>query len=311
MLSDSADFVPWRARECIVASLLRIGLRLALKPVLSPEIPIARQRRRIKWLTRLTQPQTAVAIEPTSIAGVPGEWLSAAESDTSAAIVYLHGGGYCVGSAATHRAATMALAQATRLPVFAADYRLAPEYRDPAARDDALAVYRTLAARQPVVLAGDSAGGGLALATALAASKQPLALVLFSPWIELATRRPQTLPGEAALNGRWLAACARHYLGDSAEDSPFDAELRGLPPTLIQAGADELLRDDAERLHSALAAAGVAVRCEIVPKRWHAFQLHAGWLPSADAAIARAAAFIDTARGRPEHPTSRAIASPP
>src|SRR5262245_54040693 len=185
MLSDSTDFVPASARERIVAFLLRFGLRLALKPLLSPEVPIARQRRRIRWLTRLTQPQTAVVIEPASISGVPGEWLRVAESDTSAVIVYLHGGAYCVGSAATHRAATMALAQATQLPVFAADYRLAPEHRDPAARDDALAVYRTLAARQPVVLAGDSAGGGLALATALAASMQPLALVLFSPWIEL------------------------------------------------------------------------------------------------------------------------------
>jgi acetyl esterase/lipase len=74
--------------------------------------------------------------------------------------------------------------------------------------------------------------------------------------------------------------------------SPLHADLRGLPPTLIQAGADELLRRDAVDLHDALERAGVAVRCELVPQRWHAFQLHAGMLPSADAALARAAQFI-------------------
>jgi len=113
---------------------------------------------------------------------------------------------------------------------------------------------------------------------------------LFSPWIDLANSRPPR--GDAVLSPRWLEACARHYLGGAESVSTLDADLTGLPPTLIQAGADELLRDDATRLHDALERAGAAVRCEIVPGRWHSFQLHAGWLPSADAAIARAADFI-------------------
>ena len=296
MLSADAEFVPRGARERIVAPLLRLALRLALKPVLSPDAPIARQRRRAERLARLARPHLAVAVEPAIVGGVPGEWLRPADAAANAAILYLHGGGYCIGSPATHRAVTMYLADRTRVPVFAANYRLAPEHPYPAAVDDALAAYRALAMQGPVVIAGDSAGGGLALATALAAhDRPPAALVLFSPWIDLAATRGDAPPGEAMLSARWLAACARHYRGDALPASPLDANLRGLPPTLIQAGTDELLHEDATRLHDALDAAGVAVRCEIVPGRWHAFQLHAGWLPSADAALARAAAFIAAA----------------
>jgi acetyl esterase/lipase len=295
MLSASADFVPGGARERIVAPLLRLALRLALKPVLSPDVPIARQRRRAERLAGFVRPRIAVAVEPGAVGGVPGEWLRPPDATPGATILYLHGGGYCVGAAATHRTVTMHLAQATRLTVFAADYRLAPEHAHPAADEDARAACAALARRGALVVAGDSAGGGLALATALAAREPALAaLVLFSPWIDLAAARAN-IAKETMLSARWLDACARHYLGGATPASPLDADLRGLPPILIQAGTDELLHQDAIRLHDALDAAGVAVRCEIVPGRWHGFQLHAGWLPSADAAIARAAAFIRTA----------------
>ncbi|MEA2957660.1 MAG: hypothetical protein QOJ58_3160 [Alphaproteobacteria bacterium] len=299
MLSASAEFVPRGARERIVAPLLRLALQLALKPALSPSVPIARQRRRVARLARLARPRIAVATEPAIVGGVPGEWLRPPEAEAAlhGTVLYLHGGGYCIGAAATHRAITMHLAHLTRASVFAADYRLAPEHPYPAAVEDARSAYRALAAQGPVVLAGDSAGGGLALATALAAREQPpAALVLFSPWIDLAAARPDAPSGEAMLSAPWLDACARHYLG-AAPASALDADLAGLPPVLIQAGTDELLHQDAVRLHDALDAAGVAVHCEIVPGRWHSFQLHAGSLPSADAALARAAAFLSTALG--------------
>ena len=195
----------------------------------------------------------------------------------------------------------MTLRLARTLPVFAANYRLAPEHSFPAAVEDALSCYRALAEGGPVVIAGDSAGGGLALATALAARqrgiKPPAALVLFSPWVDLALpQRDELAKGDAMLSASWLAACARHYLaGTDAADplaSPIHGDLTGLPPTLIQVGGDEMLLSDAERLRDALQGAGVTVRCEIEPARWHAFQLHAGLLPSATAAIARAGEFI-------------------
>jgi len=289
------------ARERLAALLLRFGVRIFLKPALSPAVPLAWQRWWLRQLSRSGRPARGVSIQPCAIGGVGGEWLRCPAATAKGTILYLHGGGYCVGSAATHRAVTSRLARAA--PVFAADYRLAPEHPFPAAVEDAVACYRALAEAGPVVVAGDSAGGGLALATALSARqrglKRPAALVLFSPWIDLAMPWLGEHPGDAMLSAPWLAACARHYLAgtDPADPlaSPIHGDLGALPPTLIQAGGDELLRSDAERLRDALARAGVTVRCEIEPARWHAFQLHAGMLPSAGAAVARAADFITNA----------------
>ena len=147
-----------------------------------------------------------------------------------------------------------------------------------------------------MILAGNSAGARLALVTALAARERdlrpPAALVLFSPWIDLLNIPPA--PADLTTRPAWLRACAERSIATPRATlaSPLRADLRSLPPTLIQAGADELLRRDAVDLHDVLERADVAVRCELVPRRWHAFQLHAGMLPSADAALARAAQFI-------------------
>jgi acetyl esterase/lipase len=292
MSSDSAELVPPGARERIVAALLRAALRIALKPMLSPRVPLRLQRGWLALLAHANRPADHVAIEPGTVGGIAGEWLRPATSDPRATILYLHGGGFCAGSPATHRGLTSRLARASHLAVFAAEYRLAPEHPFPAAMQDAIAVYRALADAGPVVLAGDSAGARLALSTALAASegRPPVALLLFSPWIELADI-PNDKPGEVLTSSAWLKACARHTGGDD-EGSPLHADLGALPPTLIQAGADELLLRDATALHDALRRAGTTVRYEVIPGRWHAFQLHAGMLPSADAALGRAAQFV-------------------
>jgi acetyl esterase/lipase len=162
--------------------------------------------------------------------------------------------------------------------------------------------------RGPVAIAGDSAGAGLALATALSLRQCEIgsaaALVLFSPWADLTLSAitDEAARKEVMLSAAWLGDCARRYLaGESAATplaSPVFADLRGLPPTFIQTGADELLCSDALRIRDALAAAGVTARCEIVPGQWHTFQLCAGILPAADAAIARAARFVALALTR-------------
>jgi len=303
MLCTDAALVPAGAREHLAAPLLRLAARVALKSALSPRVPIARQRRRLSRVTRVLRPASEVDIEPGALGGVAGEWLRPrrAAANATAAILYLHGGAYCTGSPATHRALTSQLARAAGLAVFAADYRLAPEHRFPAALEDAVAACRALSETGPVAVAGDSAGAGLALATALALRERqaaaPAALVLLSPWVDLTVAAlPAAAPGEVMLSASWLGACARHYLaGQDAKAplaSPIFGDLHGLPPVLIQTGTEELLHGEALRLHDALANAGVAVRCEIVPGRWHGFQLHAGTLPSATAAIKRAAEFI-------------------
>lgn len=306
------EFPPRGFMDALLAAVLRATLRLLLKPVFSPRFSIAFQRRWLAGLARIALPTRGVATEGGQVAGVTGEWCRRRTGGTRpGSILYLHGGAYCVGGPATHRALTTRLARVTGLPVFLADYRLAPEHPFPAGLDDALAVYRSLRADGPVILAGDSAGGGLALATALALREAgdpaPAALVLLSPWVDLVTPepRPPVPPGEAMLDWAWIDACARHYVGAGATGpagapgsvhhplvSPLRADLRGLPPVLIQAGTDELLHPQALALHGALRAAAVDVRCEITPRRWHVFQLHANALPSADAAIDRVAGFV-------------------
>jgi acetyl esterase/lipase len=305
MLCDSAEFTPRGGREWLTALFLRSVVRIAVKPVLSPKVSIPLQRWWLKRLTALIRPGHRVKIQDGVLGGVKGEWVRSTRTTTntgqSAAILYLHGGGYCVGSPATHRAVTARLARTTGLPVFVADYRLAPEYPFPAAVDDAVAAYRALLEMGQVVVAGDSAGGGLALATALAARQLqlnlPAALILFSPWVDLTTSTlSDAAKHEAVLSRAWLATCAGHYLADGDPNaplaSPIYGDLRGLPPTLIQAGVDELLHGDAVRIHDALLNAGVPVRCEIIAALWHGFHLHAGMLPAANAAIERVGRFI-------------------
>ena len=308
MLCNSAAFVPAGARERLAAPLLRLATRLGVKPVLSPAVPIARQRRRLRQVTQMLRRASAVEIAPSTAGGVSGDWLQPRlpAANSKATILYLHGGAYCIGSPATHRAVTSQLARAAGLPVFTPAYRLAPEHPFPAAVEDAVAVCLSLSETGAFAIAGDSAGAGLALATALALRQRqaaaPMALVLFSPWVDLTVSAlSATAPSEVMLSASWLAACAQHYLaGQDAKAplaSPIFGDLRGLAPVLIQTSPDELLHDEALRLHDALDKSGVAVRCEIVPRRWHEFQLHAGTLPSAIMAIERAAEFIvaDTA----------------
>jgi len=298
-------FTPQGWLERLLAALQRKALQALIKPVFSPRFSIAFQRRWLAGLVRLTVPvPRAAQVIPATVGGVPGEWLSAktvATETAPATLLYLHGGAYCIGSPRTHRSLTARLALASGLPVFAADYRLAPEHPFPAALDDVLAAYRALRADGPVIVGGDSAGGGLALALAMAlrdaGEPLPASLLLLSPLGDAVLPDPLPVPppGEAMLSVAWAQSCVDLYRSQrsAAEPgiSPLRGELHGLPPTLIQAGTDELLHDQAVALASALQAAGVHTRLEVTQHRWHVFQLHGGVLKSADEAIARLASF--------------------
>ena len=300
---------PHGIAEAIRAAILRRALQTLLKPAFSPHRSVAFQRRWLKTLSGFNRLPRGAAVVPAEVGGVAGEWVRRSADRGAVAAhagqwLYLHGGAYCLGSPRTHRNLSTRLALGSGMPVFMPDYRLAPESRFPAALDDALAVYRAMAAQGPVVVAGDSAGGGLALALAVAlrdsGQPPPAALVLLSPWADMVLEGEPPTPtkGEAMLSLEWAQACAEHYLGPDTPPShpwvsPLRADLHGLPPTLIQAGTDEMLHDQAIALHDALAAAGVAVQCQITPRRWHVFQLHAGSLGSADAALARVLGFVE------------------
>jgi acetyl esterase/lipase len=292
--------------QSLIAALLRAVLRTTLLPAFNPRRSIADQRRRIGLVTRLTLPARGVDFTPATCNGVPGEFAHVrGRTVASGAVLYLHGGAYCLGSPTTHRSITSHLARRAAASVFAADYRLAPEHPFPAALEDAVAAYRGLLVQgcSPALmaLAGDSAGGGLALALALRLRQLgeplPAVLVLLSPWVDLG--RPDRGPvpgGEVMVSLPWIEECARLYLGgtDPAEPlaSPIHGDLRGLPPVMLQVGTDEILLQDSQRLHAALVQAGVAVELQQYPRRWHVFQANAGVLADADRALERAARFL-------------------
>jgi acetyl esterase/lipase len=289
-----------------IAGVLRFVLRATLSRTFRAGLPVEQQRGRLRRVTRLTLPPRGASFAAAACGGVPGEWVTArGRAQAPLTLLYLHGGGYTTGSPATHRALTGHLAARCEARVFAADYRLAPEHPFPAALDDAVAAWRGLhdegveAGR--IAIAGDSAGGGLAVATALRLRElgepMPRALVLFSPWVDLnLDRLPPAPPGEVMLTLPWVRECAQSYAGTTDTRhplvSPVGADLRGLPPALIQVGTDELLLHDARRLHQCLKAAGVDSRLEEFPRRWHVFQANAGVLADADRALESVGRFL-------------------
>jgi acetyl esterase/lipase len=258
---------------------------------------------------------SAVQVSPASIGGVPGERLEGPTAGNTV-LLYLHGGGYFGCSAESHRPITVFFAlQGFR--VFAPDYRLAPENRFPAAVDDAVAVYRgLLSAGYPperIVIAGESAGGGLTLSLMLSLRSVgvplPAAAALYSPWTDLAATGDSIRTNSercAMFCGSDVAASARYYLGDTDPRnplaSPLYADLTGLPPLLIHVGADEVLRDDSTRLTERARAAGVPVDLKIWPVVPHAWQLAPHLIPEARQSLRESAAFFHAHSAAPESP---------
>jgi monoterpene epsilon-lactone hydrolase len=241
--------------------------------------------------------------------------VGASRSTARAVVLYLHGGGYIFGSPRTHRQALIAMAKAFDAPVYGLDYRLAPEHPFPAAVEDAARAYEWLLQKfqaSEIVLAGDSAGAGLAIATAIGVRDRGLksagALVGFSPYADLA------LTGESIeANARSCAmftpgsvreAAAMYLAGADPRDpraSPLYAELRGLPPMLLFASRHEILRDDTLRLAERARAAGVKVEVVVRDRLPHVWPIFVSLLPEAREAFATVATFArQTAQPRAE-----------
>ena len=241
--------------------------------------------------------------------GVRGEWITPPEFRPGV-ILYLHGGGFVSCSAATHRPITAALSRLTQRRVFAVDYRLAPEWRLPAAHEDVSAAYEWLretgVSPSSIAVAGDSAGGNLALALAirLRDSGGPTlgCVVAFSPWTDLAGRgesvrsnagRCAMFHPENILDFASAALGARR--ADLADVSPGVAELHDLPPVLIYVGSTELLLDDARRVHEGIRRSGGACDLRIYDSVPHGWQMLAPFVPEATHSLREAATFVDDA----------------
>jgi len=246
-----------------------------------------------------------VKISPANLGGVPGERLEGPlPGDT--VLLYLHGGGYFGCSAESHRPITAYYAL-HGFRVFAPDYRLAPEHRFPAAVEDAVGFYGALLsagyAAERIVVAGESAGGGLTLSLMLALRDAgvslPAAAALFSPWTDLAATGDSIRTNShrcAMFEGAGVAFSARYYLGDTDPRnplaSPLYADLAGLPPLLIHVGADEVLLDDSTRLAERARAAGVSVVVKIWPVVPHAWQLAPHLIPEARQSLRESVDFL-------------------
>ncbi|MBW0449182.1 alpha/beta hydrolase [Paraburkholderia phenoliruptrix] len=249
-----------------------------------------------------------------------GEWLERTggepASGTPALVLYCHGGGYYFCSPRTHRSIVFGLATRANAPVFSLDYRLAPEHRFPAALDDATAAYRQLIAEgvppRSIVIAGDSAGGGLALSTLVAlrdaGDPLPAGGLLFSPWTDLAATGASIVDNDGAdpmFSGPAIAKAAKVYLGDMPATHPYAspvyADLRGLPPLFMMAGSTEVLLDDSRRVAAHARAAGVDCELEVWSKMPHVWPIFAPFIPEANRALDRAAEFVRHATSRGAH----------
>lgn len=277
---------------------------------IGPQTPLADQRAGYELLGSMIPMPADVRVEPFG-ADLPaqGEWLTPPAALGRRTLLYLHGGGYVIGSPGTHRPLAARLAVGTQAVVALLDYRLAPEHPHPAALEDALGTYRWLVEAGGVdpgslAVVGDSAGGGLTLALLVAARDaglpMPAAAVALSPWTDL-TLSGDTMTTNAhtelLLHRELLEQWAAFYAGDTALDapsvSPLFAELAGLPPLLIQVAAEEALLDDATRFAGRATAAGVECTCDVVAERFHVWHLVAGIVPEADDAVGEVTAWLD------------------
>lgn len=244
--------------------------------------------------------------EELTYAGLPAAWFIPDKSSDDKIILYFPGGGYCVGSYNTHSGMLGRIARSAGHPILAINYRKAPENPYPAAVDDALKVYKQLVSegRKNIIVAGDSAGGGLALAITMILRdegyKLPAALVLLSPWTDLTssgdsvTRKADKDP---MIGPELLEVFAKKYSGNTDLKNPFISPLFGdftfFPPTLIQVGTEEVLLDDSTRLTKKMKQAGVLVEMEIWDGMMHVFQWLAGLVPEANDAVRKIGIFVN------------------
>ncbi|MCP4539518.1 MAG: alpha/beta hydrolase [Chloroflexi bacterium] len=269
------------------------------------EGPIEEQRARQKKTIRYIKFPTDVRCQPVCANGVSAEWIETPDADLGV-ILYLHGGAYALGSIDTHREFVARLARATNMRGLAIDYRLAPEHPFPAALDDATTAYLWLLTQgfdpSRIIIAGDSAGGGLTLATLVAlrdaGERLPIGAVCISPWMDLAmtgASAQNKAKVDLVLAPDILEKYARYYAVEHEVTapliSPLYADLKGLPPLLIQVGTDEILLDDAVRCAEKARKAGMDVTLEIWDEMFHVFQM-VSFLPETKKAVRSIAGFV-------------------
>lgn len=299
-------------------------IRLAVGPLLRGGSPASRPgisaavREELRGYERwILPPPRRIRTADMAMGGVPTTIVGEDATAAGRQILFLHGGGYAAGSPALYRHITWRFAEATDARVVVPDFRLAPEHPYPAALDDALSVWRACVSDgiepRRCAFVGDSAGGGLALALAMKlrdlGEPLPGAIVAISPWTDLAITGTSSRPGasDPMLNANDLAPIAAQYLAGADARTPYASPLygepKGLPPTLIQVGSDEILLDDSTRMALRMRNAGCTVSLEVWPRMPHVWHAFAPLLPEARQAITRIGEFIreNTGEARAAH----------
>jgi monoterpene epsilon-lactone hydrolase len=265
------------------------------------------QEMRVVFEELAVPPAADIKCERVEAGGVDAEWVYAPNAASDRFVLYLHGGGYVIGSVNTHRDMIARISRAAEARVLALNYRLAPEHPFPAAVDDAVAGYKWLLAQgakpSRIAIGGDSAGGGLAAATLVAIRDAklptPAAGVLLSPWVDLeglGESMTTRVEADPVVRKEGLVGMAQAYLGGQDPKTPLAAplyaDLKGFPPLLIQVGDAETLLDDSTRLEARAKAAGVRTKLEVWPEMIHVWQLFASFLPEGQQAIDGIGKFI-------------------
>ncbi len=291
----------------LTSQLIYLALKVFVLFRLRSKQTLIQMRANQEKLARRFKAPPGVNLQTILIDNLELEWVVASNTEPDRVILYLHGGGYVLGTPRLYHDLAVRLSKASRARVLLVEYRLAPEHPFPAAIEDGLAAYGWLLDNgfkpSQITIAGESAGGGLAVATTLALRDLNMALpagiVAISPWADLECSSPsftERARAEAVILPNALVEMAAMYAGSydlrHPLISPLYADLRGLPPLLIQVGSQEVLLDDALRLAARARAAGVETHLENWPGMWHVWHYFAAFMPEAHQAIEQIGQFI-------------------
>jgi len=268
---------------------------------------IEEMRNTMDVLAKLTGFPSNARVNKINIKDMPAEWIYRDDAPENRAVLYLHGGGYCLCSSDTHRELAAHISIESNTRVVFPDYRLAPESPYPAALEDSVMAYEWLLEKgfspENIALAGDSAGGGLSIATAVLLREKgipsPSSITCISPWVDLEMRGDSIRINSGTdpmLNLPLLELMASNYTGKDSPRNPFIspiyADLKGLPPLLIHSGSDEILLDDSKRLAEKAGDFEIDVTLKIYEKMWHVWHLFMRVMPESKIAIRETGLFI-------------------
>jgi epsilon-lactone hydrolase len=298
MQAGAQDF-----RTRFIKQLVGAATRFAFNKV----TPIAMLRQIIDQISVLSPPVENCELIQGAIDHIAYDFWTPSTIAPGRILLYSHGGGYTMFSRKTHQGLATRLAQEFESQAIVYDYRLAPEHKFPAAIEDAISVYEHILKigydPKNIILAGDSAGGGITFALMLAARDRDLPMpglaIGLSPWVDMTHSGKSFIENEATdvmLNPAGIRTFVERYTKDDDAKNPYASplfgNLKGFPPVMLQAAGDEILRDDSVMLAAGLREAGVAVELDIWPGLFHVFEFAWRWLPQSNEAIIKMGDFV-------------------